>query len=259
MGVQDNIVSEKDKTVRVAAVGDIHVREGRDSGLRNLLEEIAQSADVLCLCGDLTNQGLPAEARALAADLNDVNMPVVAVLGNHDMEGAQHEEVTKILCDAGVQMLDGDPVEFEGIGFGGVKGFAGGFGRHMLEPWGEKIIKEFVYETINEALSLESSLARLHTPVKIAVLHYAPIADTVVGEPPEIFPYLGSSRLAEPLNRFGVAAAFHGHAHQGCPEGQTETGVPVYNVSLPVMRTVSPDHPYRILEVCVPEAEPANT
>lgn len=251
------MTDESRPTVRVAALGDIHVKDTKDTGVRALLADIEAHADILCLCGDLTNQGLPSEAKVLVRDLAEIKIPIVGVLGNHDMEAGQHEELIRILCEAGLQMLEGNPVEIAGVGFAGVKGFAGGFGRHMLEPWGEKIIKEFVFETINEALSLESGLARLRTPSKIAVLHYAPIIDTVAGEPSEIFAYLGSSRLVEPLERFGVTAAFHGHAHHGSHRGQTATGVPVYNVSLPLMRQESPDHPYLVLEVEAAETSKA--
>ena len=132
--------------------------------------------------------------------------------------------VRSILVDAGVHMLDGDAVELHGVGFAGVKGFAGGFGRGALGPWGEPSIKQFVQEALNEALKLESALARLKTKHRIAVLHYAPIRDTVEGEPVEILPWLGSSRLEEPLTRFEVSAVVHGHAHKGSPEGRTSDG-----------------------------------
>jgi Icc-related predicted phosphoesterase len=146
-------------------------------------------------------------------------------------------------------MLEGEPCEIGSVGFAGIKGFCGGFGRHMLAPWGEEIVKLFVRETIDEALQLESELGKLRTEFRIAVLHYAPVRDTVEGEPPEIFPFLGASRLAEPVDRFEVTAVFHGHAHHGSPEGRTTGGVPVYNVSLPLMRRVNPERPYYLLEL----------
>jgi len=149
-----------------------------------------------------------------------------------------------------VHVLDGDSVEVLGVGFAGVKGFAGGFGRGTLGPWGERAIKQFVQESVNEALKLESALARLKTPHRIAILHYSPIQGTVEGEPVEIFPWLGSSRLEEPLTRYQVSAVVHGHAHKGSPEGRTTTGIPVYNVSLPLLRARYPDQPaFRIIEV----------
>jgi Icc-related predicted phosphoesterase len=172
------------------------------------------------------------------------------VLGNHDYESDQADEIARILADAGVHMLDGDAVEVQGVGFAGVKGFAGGFGRGTLGPWGERAIKTFVQESVNEALKLESALARLKTAHRIAVLHYAPVQSTVEGEPAEIFPWLGSSRLEEPLTRYQVSAVVHGHAHKGTAVGHTTTGIPVYNVSLPLLQATYPDQPaFRIIEV----------
>ena len=194
----------------------------------------------------------------LAGELGGVlkgGVPVVAVLGNHDFEAGQPELVKDILCRAGVRVLDGDAAEIEGIGFAGAKGFCGGFGRGALEPWGETAIKAFVRESIDEALKLESALARLRTPHRIALLHYAPIQATVEGEPPEIFPFLGSSRLEEPINRYQVTAVLHGHAHHGSPEGRTASNVPVYNVSMPLLRRTFPERPgFRVLEVPRPPA-----
>jgi Icc-related predicted phosphoesterase len=240
-------MSKNDK-IRVAAVGDIHVREGTD-GNRQLLQDMGRDADILVLCGDLTNRGLPAEARSVVDLLASATIPIVAVLGNHDYECGHQEEVEQILRDAGIHMLDPEPCEIQGVGFAGVKGFAGGFDRHMLAPWGEELIKEFVRETVEDTLRLEGALGQLRTKHKIAVLHYAPIRTTVEGEPPEIFAFLGSSRLVEPIDRFGVTAVVHGHAHHGTAEGQTLTGIPVYNVALPLMQEVRPDRPYVVLEL----------
>ena len=206
-------------TIRIATVADVHYSKTSQGMLQPLFAQISERADVLVLAGDLTDYGLADEARVLARDLTtSVTIPVVAVLGNHDFESGEQDEVRRILMDAGVHMLDGDSVEILGVGFAGVKGFAGGFGRGALGPWGEPSIKQFVQESLNEALKLESALARLKTRHRIAVLHYAPIRDTVEGEPPEIFPWLGSSRLEEPLSRFEVSAVVHGHAHKGAPE-----------------------------------------
>src|SRR5439155_1997261 len=180
--------------------------------------------------------------------------PTLAVLGNHDYHAGKQAEVEKILEGAGVKVLDGEDCVRCGIGFAGVKGFGGGFGRHTLEAWGEDTIKHFVYEAVEESLKLEKALARLQPEQKIAVLHYAPIQATVQGEPEPIHPFLGSSRLEEPLNRYAVMAVFHGHAHHGSPEGRTRDGVPVYNVALPVLRQAHPDQPpFRVLEVPVDE------
>jgi Icc-related predicted phosphoesterase len=246
------------ETVRIAAVSDVHYAKASQGSLLPLFAQITEHADILVLAGDLTDYGLPEEARVLARDLTAaVRIPVVAVLGNHDYEAGQADEVSRILMHAGVHMLDGDAVELHGVGFAGVKGFAGGFGRGALGPWGEPAIKMFVQEALNEALKLESALARLQSPHKIAVLHYAPIRETVEGEPVEIHPWLGSSRLEEPLTRFEVSAAVHGHAHKGAPEGRTSTGIPVYNVALQVLRDSYPDRPhFRMIEV-PREPEPA--
>ena len=210
---------------------------------------MAERADILVLCGDLTDRGEPEEA-AMAKALAGLGLPIVAVLGNHDYESGQAPELKRILCESGIQVLDGDAIEVHGVGFAGVKGFAGGFGRRALGPWGEEIIKLFVREAVDEALKLETALSRLRTERKIALLHYSPIAGTVQGEPLEIYPYLGSSRLEEPLTRYPVDCVFHGHAHHGTLESRTLGGVPVYNVSLSLLQQHFPNGPlYRIVEV----------
>ena len=243
------------ETVRIAAVADVHCTRTSSGALAPLFGEAAAQADVLLLGGDLTDFGLPEEAHVLARELAGIKIPVIAVLGNHDCESGKEEEVVRILSEAGVKMLDGDSVEHHGIGFVGVKGFGGGFGRRTLEPWGEPATKAFVHESVAEALKLERALARLTTPQRIALLHYAPIEATVEGEPREIFPFLGSSRLEEPLNRYLVTVAFHGHAHRGVPEGCTSTGIPVFNVAMPVLRrTLSDAFPVRIVDVPAPVA-----
>ena len=236
-------------TVRIAAVSDVHCTKTSQGTLQPLFSQIARDADVMLICGDLTDYGLPDEAHVLLKELGGIRIPVLAVLGNHDYESEQESQVTDILKEGGVQLLDGEACEVHGVGFAGVKGFAGGFGRFTFGAWGEPANKAFVKEALNEALKLESALARLRTPQRIAVLHYAPIAATVEGEPPEIYPFLGTSRLEEPLGRYPVTAVVHGHAHRGAPEGRLGNGVPVYNVSLPLMRQLNPDVPYRIIEV----------
>ncbi|MEO8076785.1 MAG: metallophosphoesterase [Acidobacteriota bacterium] len=236
--------------VRIAAIGDLHFSRSAPPGsLQSLFAQISESADLLVLCGDLTDYGLADEARALVREMGSLKVPSVAVLGNHDYESSQQDEIRRILADAGVVPLDGDTTEIHGIGFAGVKGFAGGFGRRALGPWGEDIIKTFVHEAVNEALKLESALARLRTPHLIAVLHYSPIQATVEGEPLEIFPFLGCSRLEEPLSRYPVTAVFHGHAHHGRPEGRTTKNVPVFNVSMSLMRETFPERPFRLFEI----------
>lgn len=236
--------------VRVAALSDIHYAKTSAGLMAPLFSEIAETADVLLLGGDLTDYGAPEEARILGKDLAQVKIPVVAVLGNHDFEADQQDEITRILGDVGVHMLDGDVWEFRGVGFAGIRGFCGGFGRGALGPWGEKIIKAFVHEAVEESLKLEAALARLETQHRIVLMHYAPIRDTVEGESLEIFPFLGSSRLEDPLSRFQVTAVFHGHAHKGTPEGKTQTGIPVFNVAHSLLKHSYPDRPpFRLFEV----------
>jgi Icc-related predicted phosphoesterase len=216
-----------------------------------LFAEITSAADVLVLAGDLTDYGLAEEAKVLAKDLTAfLKIPAVGVLGNHDFEANEEKEITRILQDAGVRMLDGDTYEVHGVGFAGVRGFCGGFGRGALAAWGEPVIKSFVHEAVSEALKLETALARLTTPHRVAIIHYSPIRTTVEGEALELYPFLGSSRLEEPLSRYLVSAVFHGHAHRGSLEGKTAKGIPVYNVSLPLLRQRRPDRPaYHLLEL----------
>lgn len=238
-------------TLRIAAVADIHVKKTSAGAMLPLFTKVTESADVLLLCGDLTDYGTVEEAKILAKDITAaLRIPALAVLGNHDFESDQEQDVVKVLSDAGVTVLDGDSTELHGVGFAGVKGFAGGFGRRSLGAWGEPIIKSFVHETINEALKLEAALARLRTPQKIALLHYSPIQATVSGEPPEIMAFLGSSRLEEPIDRYRCNAVFHGHAHRGSPEGRTKASVPVYNVAMALLASAYPDQPpFRVIEV----------
>ena len=238
----------KDK-LRLAAVGDIHCTKNSQGLLQSWLNLVAEQADILLLLGDLTDYGTPEEARVLTRELSTFRLPVVTVLGNHDFESAQQDEVAKILTDSGVSVLDGDTVEIHGVGFVGVKGFAGGFGRRALAPWGEPIIKQFVHEGIEEALKLESAIGRLRTPTKVVLLHYAPIHETVVGEPDEIVPFLGSTRLEEVIDRYRANVVFHGHAHHGSPEGRTKTGIPVFNVAMPLMKKMNAAAPFKVYEI----------
>lgn len=230
-------------TIRIAAIGDLHYGHAGPSPVKGMLNRVAENADLLVVCGDLTDQGTEAEARLAAKDLSPIGVPVIAVLGNHDVESGQERVVIEVLQAAGVHVLDGDAIEILGVGFAGVKGFAGGFGRGALGAWGEPVIKMFVQEAVNEALKLERALARLRTPRRIALLHYSPVRATVEGEPLEIFPYLGSSRLEEPLSRYPVDAIFHGHAHNGQLEGKTTIGTPVYNVSANLLARMNPREP----------------
>ncbi|MEX2122142.1 MAG: metallophosphoesterase [Pirellulales bacterium] len=240
--------------VRLAAVADLHCGKIAPDFLRPLLTQVSSEADILALSGDLTDYGLPEEAETLAAELSAVRIPIVAVLGNHDYQSDQQAAVREILLNVGVKLLDGESAEVHGIGFAGAKGFAGGFGTRTLEPWGEQAIKRFVQEALDESLKLESALARLRVPQRVALLHYSPVQATVEGEPAEIFCFLGSSRLEEPLNRYGATMVFHGHAHRGHLEGATQTGIPVYNVSLPLLRRTFPEGPlFRTFQIEVRE------
>jgi Icc-related predicted phosphoesterase len=238
-------------TVRIAAVSDIHYGKHSKDHLRELFEAASATADVLLLCGDLTDYGTREEAEILAMDLRAyVRIPMLGVLGTHDFESGTAEIVKEIMEETGVNMLDGECDEIKNVGFAGVSGFGGGFGRLMLNAWGEPLIKQFVQAAIDEELKLEQALSNLQTDHRVVLMHYAPICQTVEGEPREIWPFLGSSRLEEPLNRFGVVACFHGHAHRGAPEGKTGTGVPVYNVCVHVLREQYPGRPpFRLLEI----------
>jgi len=251
-------MAEKE-SLRIAAVADIHVKKTSAGALQPLFSKATETADILLLCGDLTDYGTVEEAKILAKEItSSLRIPVIGVLGNHDFESGKQDEIVKIMTDAGVTMLDGDSHEIHGVGFAGVKGFGGGFGRRSLGAWGEEVLKKFVHETIEEALKLESALARLRTPQKIAVLHYSPIQATVVGEPLEIVAFLGSSRLEEPIDRYRVSTVFHGHAHHGSLEGRTKGNAVVYNVAMPLLVSSFPDQlPFRVIEV--PVGEPAWT
>lgn len=238
------------KRLRVAAVGDLHVGETADRPHRELFDRVHEDADVLCLCGDLTNYGKTREVEILIEDLKACRIPMVGVLGNHEHECGQPDVVEKMLCDAGVKVLsDGRAYEIEGVGFAGGKGFVGGFGRYMLSPFGESSVKAFVQEAVEDANQIENSIRMLRTERAVVLLHYSPVVDTVIGEPPEIHAFLGSSRLAETVDRYdNVKLVVHGHAHRGAPEGRTNRGVPVYNVALPVLKTLG-GAPYRVFEV----------
>jgi Icc-related predicted phosphoesterase len=240
-------MSEGPAPLRVAGLGDLHVSEDRPQSWRELFAEVSQKADVLALCGDLTNLGRPREAEILAEDLKACSIPVVAVLGNHDYECGHVEEIGRILRHAGVRLLDGGGCEIRNVGFVGVKGFAGGFGRRMLGAFGEEVIKTFVAETMNEAMRLEIAMRAVKAERAVVLLHYAPVEDTVRGEPPEIFPFLGCSRLAETIDRFKVSAVLHGHAHQGTYEGRTPNGISVYNCAHMIPKPGG--RPYALIEV----------
>ncbi|PSC06122.1 metallophosphoesterase [Alsobacter soli] len=233
--------------VRVAALGDLHVKETSAGAYRDLFAEISKAADALVLAGDLTDLGRPKEAELLAADLKACSIPVIAVLGNHDHECGSVDEVKRILREAGVTILEGQTCEVGGVGFVGVKGYGGGFGRRMLGSFGESATKHFVAEAMNEAMLLENGLRQVRSKRAMVVLHYAPIAETVEGEPEEIFPFLGCSRLAETIDRFKVTTVVHGHAHRGKYEGRTPAGIPVFNVAYAIEKPTG--KPYALFEI----------
>lgn len=241
-------MTAQSKKIRVAAVGDLHTHKTRPGEHRQLFADVSKKADVLALCGDLTHLGAPEEAETLAADLSVLKIPIVAVLGNHDHHSGKIEEVKRILGKANVTFLEDEAFQFGGVGFAGVKGFGGGFGNHMLGSFGEEATKNFVAAAVQEALALEHSLVALNNSRIVVVLHYSPIFETVKGEPAEIVPFLGCSRLAETIDRFQVTAVFHGHAHHGVHKGQTMRGVPVYNCSSHVLRRVL-KQPFLVVEV----------
>jgi uncharacterized protein len=240
-------MTETAKPMKIAAIGDLHVKEDQSAPYRELFGEISREADVLVLTGDLTDLGKPREAEILAEDLRACSIPVVGVLGNHDYECGHEDDIKAIIKSAGVHLLDGSSHEIDGVGFVGVKGFAGGFGRRMLGSFGEVAIKTFVAETMNEAMRLENAMRSVRAKRSLVVLHYAPVTDTIESEPLEIYPFLGSSRLAETIDRFQVSAIVHGHAHRGRFEGRTPGGQRVFNVARHIEKPTG--KPYAIIEV----------
>lgn len=236
--------------MRIAAIGDLHVNESMTQPYRALFSDMSEAADFILLCGDLTNYGKSSEAEVLASDLAAATVPVVAVLGNHDHESGRPDVVKDILTQTGARVLDGgEAFELEGVGFAGCMGAMGGFGRGMLSAFGEVTVKTFVQACLEETMKLETGLRMLRTDRAVVLLHYAPITQTLEGEPLEIFPFLGNSRLAETIDRFdNVKAAFHGHAHRGAHRGTTPGGVPVYNVARPVLAAMDgPD--FALMEI----------
>ncbi|MGJ1325235.1 metallophosphoesterase family protein [Sphingobacterium faecium] len=244
---------EERKKTKIAAMADIHIRISDKGKLRDIFEELNETADVLAICGDLTDTGDEEEAVVLGEELKALRIPVLGVLGNHDYEKGRQKIIKQILTDHHMTILDGESIVLADVAFAGVKGFGGGFDQYMLSIFGEDMMKEFVHEAVNESLQLDRALTRLeqdypHLP-KAVLLHYAPIKDTVVGEPEQLFPFLGSSHLAEPLTRRQVAIAFHGHAHGGTLSGHTTSEIPVYNVALPVLKRERDGQSYLLVDV----------
>src|SRR6202041_2056117 len=218
--------------MRIAATADLHFSPQSYAKLQDQFERVRDEADVLVLAGDLTNYGQPNEMEPLLNVLVRLRVPAIAVLGNHDYESGKEQELCQMMIAAGVKVLNGSAYERDGVGFAGTKGFVGGFGRGVLTAFGEAEIKTFVRASIDEALKLERAMSQLRASKRVVVLHYSPIAATVAGENPEIYPFLGTSRLAEVIDRHGADLVVHGHAHHGTRDGKTVTGVPVHNVAI---------------------------
>jgi Icc-related predicted phosphoesterase len=231
----DSAAADPPRLIRIAAIGDLHIGALERGALARRIARVSRDADILVLCGDLTDQGRPDQMHGLADELTGLEIPIVAVFGNHDYENNAPDELGEILRGFGVHLLDGTEVVIDGVGFAGAKGFGGGFDRHAISAFGERTLREFVQETIDETLKLENALRTLTTQTRVVVMHYAPIAGTLKGESLELFPVLGSSRFLEPIETHGANVVFHAHAHYGAPEGRTPSGVPVYNVALSVL------------------------
>src|SRR5438105_7004870 len=226
--------------MRIAATADLHFSAQSYSTIQDQFVKVRDEADLLLIAGDLTNYGQPPEMEMLLNALVRLLLPTVAVLGNHDYESGQESELQRMMAAAGIKVLDGTGYERDGVGFAGTKGFPGGFGRGALTAFGEPEVKAFVQAAIDEAVKLERAMSQLRSKKQVVVLHYSPVADTVQGESPEIFPYLGSSRLGEVVDRHGADIIFHGHAHHGYPDGKTTAGIPVHNVAIPILHAQKP-------------------
>jgi len=235
--------------MRIAALADLHFSPQSYDRIREPLGRVRDEADILVLAGDLTNYGKREEMESLLNALVRIRLPIVAVLGNHDYENNQEQDLIRMLAAEGVKILDGTGYERDGIGFAGTKGFPGGYGRGVLSPFGEPQLKAFVQAAIDEALKLERALMQLRAEKRVVVVHYAPVAGTVKGEPEQIYPYLGNSRMAEVIDRHGANMVVHGHAHHGSLDGQTIGGIPVHNVALPLLQSQNPPCVYRLFEV----------
>lgn len=237
--------------IRVAAIGDLHIAEDSGGQLAPHWPALAREADVLLLAGDLTNFGNLQQARVLQEELADLPIPAVAVLGNHDYHAGNPDCVSDALREVGISVLEGDTVsmKLEGctLGIAGAKGFGGGFPGACGHAFGEPEMKAFMHLTDAAADSLERGLRSLQTDYRLALMHYAPVKDTLQGERLEIYPFLGSYRLAEALDRAGADLAVHGHAHHGCEKGLTPGGIPVRNVAMPLLR-----RPYVVYELLHP-------
>jgi len=235
--------------MRVAATADLHFTPARFSALHDQLNMVRNEADVFVVAGDLTNYGKPEEMEPLLNVLVRLRLPTIVVLGNHDYESGREADLMRMMTQEGIKVLDGSAYERDGVGFAGTKGFVGGFGRGVLTAFGEPEIKTFVRAGIDEALKLERAMSQLRTKKRVIILHYAPIAATIEGEAPEIYPFLGSARLAEVIDRHGADLVLHGHAHNGKCDGMTAAGVPVHNVAITLLQSQNPPAVYRVFDV----------
>src|SRR5215470_17075535 len=235
--------------MRIAATADLHFTPQRLSALHDQLNRVRDDADVFVIAGDLTNYGRPEEMEPLLNVLVRLRLPTIVVLGNHDYESGHEADLMRMMTQEGIKVLDGSAYERDGVGFAGTKGFVGGFGRGVLTAFGEPEIKTFVRAGIDEALKLERAMSQLRSKKRVIILHYSPIATTVEGEAPEIFPFLGTSRLAEVIDRHGADLVLHGHAHNGRCDGKTPTGIPVHNVAITLLQSQSPPAVYRVFDV----------
>lgn len=235
--------------MRLAAVADIHLKvENHEHDVR-AFSPVNELADALVIAGDFTNHGMPEEMRGVLAVLDHIRIPIIAVLGNHDHESGHQDELAGMLRLAGLHLLDGHCFEIDGVGFAGTKGFCGGFAPYELMPFGEQGIKTFVEIAEREAIKLDYGLAQTQAPRKVAISHYAPIKDTIVGEPEPIFPFLGSSRLQRALENHRPVLALHGHAHKGVFSAETKSGIRVCNVALPILRQRGEEHPFALFNL----------
>lgn len=235
--------------MRLAAVADIHLGAGNYKRDVDRFSPVNELADALVIAGDLTNHGMPEEMRGVLAVLEQIHIPVIAVLGNHDHESGHQDELAGMLRVGGVHLLDGHCFEIDDIGFAGTKGFCGGFSPYELMPFGEQGIKTFVEIAEREAVKLDYGLAQTHASKKVTITHYAPIRETIVGEPEPIFPFLGSSRLERALEAHRPVLALHGHAHKGTFSAETASGVRVCNVALPILVERGEQHPFTLFNL----------
>ncbi|MFI6073450.1 metallophosphoesterase [Actinoplanes sp. NPDC051343] len=226
--------------IRIAAVGDVHVDKDVVGRYRPALEELPERADALLVAGDLTRHGTIDEAKCFATEFGGLGVPVVVVLGNHDHQSDQQDAVTKTIEDAGITVLEGAAtvLELHGhrLGIAGTKGFGGGFAGACASNFGEREMKDFVATTERYAASLGEALRSVQCDALVALTHYAPVPETLVGEPLEIYAFLGCYQLGQAIDSAPTALALHGHAHHGSERGRTPGGVPVRNVAHPVIK-----------------------